>query len=133
MHVRVLQIAPTRTNGFNGLAWSFVRQKRWTDLDAILTEAEAAVPDDFLPYYIAANELLAAKEDLPRAERYLRKYLSQEREAESPTHAATHWRLGLVLEQQGRKMEAVAAMETAVKADSSLEPAKKDLKRLKGS
>lgn len=130
---QVLLIEPKRTNGYNGLAWSFVRQKRWTDLDGILTEAEAAVPDDFLPYYIAANALLVSKEDLPRAERYFRKYLSQEREAESPSHAATHWRLGLVLEQQGRKTEALAAIETAVKADSSLEPAKKDLKRLKGS
>jgi tetratricopeptide (TPR) repeat protein len=129
---QILLIAPRRTNGYNGLAWSFVRQKRWSDLDAILAEAETAVPDNFVPYYVAADSLLASKEDLPRAERYFRKYLSQEREAESPSHAAAHWRLGLVLEQQGRKAEAVAAIETAVKAESSLEPAKKDLKRLKG-
>jgi tetratricopeptide (TPR) repeat protein len=130
---QVLAIEPKRREGYNGLAWSFVKQKRWTDLDRILADAETAVPDDFVPYYTAANALLNTKEDLPRAERYFRKYLSQEREAGSPTHAVTHWRLGLVLEQQGRTPEAVAAIETAVKADPALDPAKKDLMRLKGS
>ena len=109
-----------------------MKQKRWSDLDAILGEAEAAVPDNHVAYYIAANALLASKEDLPRAERYLRKYLSQEAEAESPSHAAARWRLGLVLEQQGRKAEAISEIEAALKADASIEPAKKDLKRLKG-
>jgi tetratricopeptide (TPR) repeat protein len=130
---QVLAIDPKRTNGYNGLAWTFAKQKRWSDLDAILADAEAAVPDNFVPYYITANALLASKEDLPRAERYLRKYLSQEPEGESPRHAAAHWRLGLVLEQQGRKAEAVTEIETALKAEPSNDAAKKDLKRLKGS
>ena len=129
----LLSTDPQRINGYNGLAWSFVKQKRWTDLDRILAEAEAAVPDDFLPYYVTANALLTSKEDLARAERYFRKYLSQEREAGTPTHAVAHWRLGLALEQQGRKADAIGAIEAAIKADAALEPAKKDLKRLKGS
>jgi len=130
---QLLTIEPKRANAYNALAWSFVKQKRWSDLDGILSEADAAVPDNSIPYYIAANALLAAKEDLPRAERYFRKYLSQEPEAESPSHAAVRWRLGLVLEQQGRKAEAVNEIEAALKAEPSIEPAKKDLKRLKGT
>ena len=130
---QMLTLEPQRPNGYSVLGWVFVKQKRWSDLDAILARAEAAVPDNFVPYYIAANALLSWKDDLPRAERYLRKYLSQEAEAESPSHAAAHWRLGLVLEQQGRKPEAVTEIETALKADPSIEPAKKDLKRLKGT
>ncbi len=130
---QLLAVEPKRASGYNGLAWSFVKQKRWSDLDAILAEAEGAVPDDFVPYYIAGNALLTSKDDLPRAERYFRKYLSQEREAESPTHAVAQWRLGLVLEQAGRKTDAVTAIESAVKTDPSLDAAKKDLKRLKGS
>ena len=86
-----------------------------------------------MPYYIAANALLASKDELARAERYFRKYLLQESEAESPSHAAARWRLGLVLEHQGRKAEAITEIEAALKADASIEPAKKDLKRLKGS
>jgi len=129
----LIAIEPKRTVGYNALTWSFVKQKRWADLDQILAEAEAAIPDDFVPYYVAANTLLASKDDLPKAERYFRKYLSQEREAGTPSHALAHWRLGLVLEQQGRKADAIAALETAVKADASLEQAKKDLRRLKAN
>jgi tetratricopeptide (TPR) repeat protein len=129
---QLLTIEPKRTNGYNGLAWSFVKQKRWNDLDGILSEADTAIPDNPVPYYIAANALLASKDDLARAERYFRKYLLQESEAESPSHAAARWRLGLVLEQQGRKAEAITEIEAALEADASIEPAKKDLKRLKG-
>jgi hypothetical protein len=42
------------------------------------------------------------------------------------------WRLGLLLELQNRKSEALSAMETSVKLDPSFEQARKDLKRLKG-
>jgi tetratricopeptide (TPR) repeat protein len=130
---QVLTLEPKRVNGYIGLAWAYARQKRWSDLDRIVAEAEAAIPDDYAPYYVSANALLNTKEDLPRAERYLRKYLTQEREAGSATHAVAQWRLGLVLEQLNRKAEAVSMLEAAVKADPALDPAKKDLKRLKGT
>jgi len=54
------------------------------------------IPDDFSPYYEAARTLLAEGADLPRAERYLRKYLTQDPEGETPSPALAHWRLGLV-------------------------------------
>ena len=114
------------------MAWTLVTLKRWPELDALLSEAEKRVPDDYLPHYVAGNALLRDNEDLPRAERYLRKYLTQEREAGQPTHGAAQWRLGLVLEKQGRKADAIAALEAAIRLDPSLEQAKKDLKRIKG-
>ena len=69
--------------------------------------------------------------ELPRAERYLRKYLTMEPEPGSASMAVAHWRLGLVLEQMGRKAEAVKEVETAVKMDGGLAQAKADLKRLR--
>lgn len=132
-HARAaIALDPKRVSGYSGLAWALVAQQRWADLESTLADAERAVPDDSVPYYVAALALFRDGEDCPRAERYFRKYLSQEREAGQPTHAVTQWRLGLLLEKAGRKAEAVAAMEAAVKGDPSLEPAKKDLKRLKG-
>jgi hypothetical protein len=44
--------------------------------------------------------------------------------------ALAHWRLGLVLEKEGRKSVALKELEIAVSLDSSLDGAKKDLKRL---
>jgi tetratricopeptide (TPR) repeat protein len=67
----------------------------------------------------------------PRAERYARKCLSQEPEPTSSSHAVAHWRLGLVLEKEGRKADAVAEIETATKLDPHFEQAQKDLKRLR--
>ena len=69
--------------------------------------------------------------DLPRAERYARKYLSQEPEPTASTPAVAHWRLGLILEKEGKKPEAIAALQTATKLDPKFEPAQRDLKRLK--
>jgi tetratricopeptide (TPR) repeat protein len=106
-------------------------QKRWQDLEAILVQAEKNVPDNFSPYYQAGRLLLNAGSDLSRAENYFRKYLTQEPEAGAPQHAHAHWRLGLVLEKQGRKPEAINALDTAVRLKPDLADAKKDLKRLK--
>jgi len=100
-------------------------------LDAILAQAEKNVPDNLSPYYQAGRLLLNPGSDLPRAENYFRKYLTQEPEPGAPQHAHAYWRLGLALEKQGRKPEAINALETAVRLKPDLAEAKKDLKRLK--
>jgi tetratricopeptide (TPR) repeat protein len=106
------------------------RQDKWAELDVALGQAEKDDPDNLYPYYRAGNALLDRKIDLPRADRYFRKYLTQEPEAHMPNPSAAHWRLGLVLEQAGRKPEALAEWQTAVKLDAN-SPAKQDLKRVK--
>jgi tetratricopeptide (TPR) repeat protein len=126
-----VKLEPGRTGGYGGQAIVFARQKRWKDLDAVLAQSEKNVPDSFTPFYNAANILLADGSDLPRAEKYFRKYLTIEPEPGTPTHADAHWRLALVLEKLGRKPEAVQELETAVRMNPKHEGAKKDLKRLK--
>lgn len=127
-----IRIHPGRAGAHGMLAVVLVQQDRWTDLDAALAAAEKAVPDNFMPFYRAANHCLTRKVELPRAETYFRKYLSIEPEPGSPAHAVAHWRLGLVLEQMGRKADAVRELETSVKTDSGNAQAKADLKRLRG-
>jgi tetratricopeptide (TPR) repeat protein len=128
----VLKLDPDRAAGYSLLAVAFVLQERWSDLDAILAQSEKAIPDNLSPYFNAGRNLIFVSKDLPRAERYFRKYLAQEPEGSMPSHSRAQWQLGLALEKQGRKPEAIAALETAVRMDGSFEPAKKDLKRLKG-
>ena len=127
-----LKLDGDRIGAYAVLAGLFALQGRWQDLDSILAQAEKNVPDNFSPYYNAARILLVNGKDLPRSERYFRKYLSQEPEPNAPTHGHAHWRLGLVYEKMGRKQEAVAELETALRLKPDLEDAKKDLKRLKG-
>lgn len=130
--VRVaLALDPGRANAYSFLASLFAYQERWNDLDTILAQAERAVPDNLNPYFQAGRNLFTNGKDLPRAERYFRKYLTQEPEGGAPTLAAAHWRLGLTLEKMGRKPDALAELQTAVRMDPDNDAFKKDLKRLK--
>ena len=131
IHAReAVHLQSDRAEPYGLLAAVLVRRDKWTDLEAVLVQAEKADPDDFNPYFRAANNCLDRKVELPRAERYFRKYLTLEPEPESPSLAAAHWRLGLVLEQQGRKLDAIAELQQAVKLDAN-SPARADWKRLK--
>jgi tetratricopeptide (TPR) repeat protein len=125
------KIDPDRVAAYSILASVYAAQERWTDLDAVLAEAEQQIPDNLSPYLRVAGTLQNTGKDLARAERYARKYLSQPPEPTASSHAVAHWRLGLVLEKEGRKADAVAELETATKLDPKFEPAQKDLKRLK--
>ncbi len=127
------KVDPSRAGAYRSLAFALAAEERWAELDAALAEAEKNVPDDLSPYYQAGRALLYPAKDLPRAERYFRKYLGQEPEGEAPTLAHAHWRLGRVLEKEGRKPEAVSEIEAALRTAPDLGEAKKDLKRLKGS
>lgn len=130
-HARELvKLAPDRADSYAALAFALAGLKKLTELDAVIAASTAKVPENLYPMYRAANGLLAADVDLARADKYLRQYLTQENEFGFPSHAAAYWRLGLVLEKQGRKADAIAALRQAVAADPKLDPAKADLKRL---
>jgi tetratricopeptide (TPR) repeat protein len=113
------------------LAGVYARQRRSKDLDQTLARLDENDSDDLSPYYEAAQILLLKSADLARAESYFRKYLSQEPEAGSPPLAAAHWRLGQTLEKEGRKADAIAELETALRLQPDFLVAKKDLARLK--
>ena len=122
-----------RVTAYTTLASLYTKQARWRDLEAILAESERRVPDDFGPFYQSAKAILVGGDgtELARAEGYLRKYLSQPCEGGEPPLAAGHWRLGLVLEKEGRKDEAKNEVQAAVNLDPTFKPAQQDLKRLK--
>ncbi|MGH9721354.1 MAG: tetratricopeptide repeat protein [Bryobacteraceae bacterium] len=125
-----LALNPGRVRAHAQLAAVAAFRGRFAELDSILARAEKQAPDDLAPYYSAGNVLLE-KNQLEKAEACFRKYLTQEPEGNSPIAAAAHWRLGLVLEKQGKKHAAISELATAVKLAPSMEPAVKDLKRLK--
>jgi tetratricopeptide (TPR) repeat protein len=127
---QALHLDPTRVDAYWILARAFVLQGRWGDLDTILANAERSVPDDLRPFYEAARTLLEAGKDYPRAEGYIRKYLSQEPEGEEPDVADAHRLLGLVFEKEGRSAEARAEILTALRLKRDFRSAKDDLKRM---
>jgi tetratricopeptide (TPR) repeat protein len=126
-----LELDPGRAAAYSLLASLYTAEGRWSALHEVLTESEKKAPDDFSPFYQAARTLLTRGADYPRAERYLRKYLTQNPEGEAPSLAEARWQLGLVLEKEGRVPEAVAEIETALRLNPQLRQAEKDLDRLK--
>ena len=120
-----------RVTPYAMLASIYATRERWPALDAELAEAEKQIPDNLVPYLRAAVSLLKTGKDLPRAERYARKYLSQDPEPTSNPPAVAHWRLGLILEKQGRTQDSIAELQTATRLDPKFEQAQKDLKRVK--
>lgn len=125
-----LKIEPARVGAYSLLAGIYASQQRWGELDALIAQSEKNVPDNLYPHYAAARTLVVSGKDLPRAERYLRKYVTQEPEPDYPSHAGAHWRLGQALEKQGRTQEAISEYERATQLDPKL-GAEKDLKRLR--
>jgi tetratricopeptide (TPR) repeat protein len=131
-HARAARVLyPGRVGAWSMLAYLYAHLQRWDDLDRTLAEAERAVPDNLAPCYQAARTLLADDREPARAERWFRKYLAQEPEFGAPTLAHAHWRLGLAIEKQGRRSEALGEVQTALQLKPDLDQAKKDLKRLK--
>jgi len=130
-HAReVVQLEPARAKGYSILAFVLAFERRWSELEAVLSASEKAVPDDRAPYYAAANALLELGVELKRGEGYSRRYLAQEPEGEEPDAAHAHRLLGLILEKQGRRAEAVSELETAVQMNPAFKAAKDDLKRV---
>jgi tetratricopeptide (TPR) repeat protein len=114
------------------LAVSYAMGDRWIELDAALREAAKIVPDNLQPYYSVGRVLVGGGKEPQRAEAYLRKYIAQAPEGGAAPHAQAHWTLGLLYEKLGRKSDAVAELQKSVALQSDFEPARKDLKRLRG-
>jgi tetratricopeptide (TPR) repeat protein len=130
--LQAVELEPWRTSGWQVLAVLYAFQQRDDELEKVLERAEAADPSHLSPRYQAARQLLSMKRDPARAERYLRAYLAKPTEFGAPTHGGARWRLGQALELQGKKSEAIAEIEQAVKLDPKLDAAWKDLTRLRG-
>jgi len=128
-----LGIDPGRSGAYAVLASVFAQQARWQELDSVLAQSERADSDDLAPYFEAAKALVASGRDNARADRYLKKYLSQEPEAGAPQFGYAHWQLGLLALKEGNKPVAVAELQTSVNLLPDFRPAADDLKRARAS
>lgn len=123
----------SQASGYAMLASAYARTGRWAELDAVLAQAEKAVPDDLSPYYYAAQSLIDTGQDLARAEKYLARYMGQDPEGREPDRGQAKWLLAALYEKNGRTPDAIRELEAAVRMSPDFEPAKKDLKRLRRS
>ncbi len=131
-HAReMMKIDPEQYGAYALMAHVLAFQQRYAELEELLAAAEGKLPENRGALYQAGRTLLVEGREFRRAEEYLRRYLEQEPEPMSASRAVARWRLGLVLEKQGRPKEAVAELEAALRLNPGLEEAKKDIKRMK--
>jgi tetratricopeptide (TPR) repeat protein len=130
---RAQKIDPDRIDAYNVLTVLYVKQKRWPELQATLTESERHVPDNLAPQYQAGKFIFvtAATDQFQLAEKLMKNYLTQPPEAGSPPLGAAHWRLGQILEKEGHRDEARKEIQTGVQLEPALKDAQQDLKRLR--
>lgn len=129
---KLLEIDPARLDGWRVLATVHAASHCWTELDQLLEGGERLNPTDLSPYYAAATSMVSENERLPAARGYLEKYLSQPPDGSEPSHAMARWQLATLLEKEQHPDEAMAQLDQALQEDPGLEPARKDLQRLKG-
>lgn len=128
---KAILLQPDHAEAYGLLAQALAAENRWKEVEETLFQAEQKVPDNLWPQYMVGRYLVLSNREPQRAEALFRRYLGQEPEAGCPSRAGAHWRLGLTLERQGRKAEAIAQLETSLKIHPDFSEAKKDLKRLK--
>ena len=126
----LLNSDPSRVDAYVLLARSYAATGAYQELDPLLSQAAAKVPEDLQPFYWAARTLAEHKAEAPRAEGYIKRYMTQDPEGRAPTTGEAHWTLGLILEQQGRRHEASSELKTAYKLRPDLDALKRDYKRL---
>jgi hypothetical protein len=90
-----LQMDATRVYAYSALADVYASRGQWSELDSLLAEADAAVPDDWTPHYRAADAMLRKGRNLAAAQRNLLKYLAQEPEGNEPSTAEARKKLEL--------------------------------------
>lgn len=129
---RAKLLHPECATAYSLEAYLFAKAQAMGPLEQCLAAWEKIAPGDLAPHYTAASLLIREGKELPWAEALIRRYLSVEPEGHRPTHAHAQRQLGLALEKEGHKTEAIAAFETALKLKPEYKAAQADLKRVKG-
>jgi tetratricopeptide (TPR) repeat protein len=127
-----LALMPREDRARIGLSGLLQQQERWDDARALWDAAVAADANDLVAIYQQGRLAALTGHQLDTGEQALRRVLAEEALPESLSRAATHWRLGQVLEKLGRREDAVSSLVEAVRLDPRLEDAKKLLASLRG-
>lgn len=124
-----IDLAPDSLRAYSSLASWYVRQKQWPHAFAVLDRYLSRRPDDLHGQYQIGRIAALSAQQLARGEQGLRAFIANPpRDAAAPSVSLAYFRLGQVLEHQGKHAEGRAAIEQAVKLDPRNESAKAALK-----
>lgn len=128
---KAAEIDATGTRGPVALASFYASQQRWPDAKAVFEQRLARDQNDRFAAYQVARLLQLEGADLAKALTLYDRCLAAPAVEGGPSHADAWFRKAQVLEKLGRKVDAVAALEAALKLNPEHANAKRELKRLK--
>ncbi|MEO8504930.1 MAG: tetratricopeptide repeat protein [Acidobacteriota bacterium] len=128
----VVKLEPAR--GHLLLGGIYTSEENFTAATAEFKLAVAADPGsrDLSAHYQLGKVALLSGKDLAEGAEHFRAYLDAPPLPGRPTWADAHWRLGLILEKQGHRDQAIAEIRAALKLNPNHPLARKDLERLGG-
>lgn len=106
------------------LILGYQEAKRWSDALAAIKRWIAEEPKSNNAQYQLGRLAAVSGQYLAEGETSLRKYLAMPRDKDDPEPKNAHYRLGQVLAHAGRKDEARAAFQAALKLDPKMREAK---------
>ncbi|MBI1808730.1 MAG: tetratricopeptide repeat protein [Gemmatimonadetes bacterium] len=113
-----------------GLVNFYTEQKRFDDAFAVCAKAQEAAPDSTRAHYQFGKVALLSGREMEKGLARLDLFLAKPPDKDGPTWADAHWRKGNILAALGKKAEAKAEYETALKLNPGHAGAAKDLKSL---
>lgn len=126
-----IAMAKANPDYVSGLASFYVNRKQYDKAFAVYEDITKKNPQDMLTVYQLGRLSAVSGQRLEAGEVSLKKYLLYQPQANEPSHAAAHMRLGNIYEKKGNKQEAKKFYETSLKLDASLKEAKEGLERVK--
>jgi tetratricopeptide (TPR) repeat protein len=108
-----------------------VEQKRFHEATEVYEKLFQQYPNEMNALYQLGRTYVIAKDSLDKAERCFKQYLQAKPKGNVPPLAAAHWRLGMVYDLQGKKDQALAELEEAVRLDPKNKEYNKTLEEVK--
>jgi tetratricopeptide (TPR) repeat protein len=127
---RAIRQYPDSTALYFRAALAAGNQEEYDRAIETLEELVRRRPDEVGALYQIGRASAISGQRLERGEAALRAYLR--RPAASPPPAAAHWRLGMILEKQGRRDQARAEYQAALRLDPQHREARAALRQLGG-
>jgi tetratricopeptide (TPR) repeat protein len=114
------------------LGGHYENQKQWSDAAGVYDRLIATKPAEALPHYLYARVAALSGDNLERGEREVRYWMANA-PADAPlvTKSASHLRLGMILEREGKKDVARTEFEAALALNPKNAEAKKHLDAMK--
>ena len=88
-------------------------------------------PDSYNAYYQIGRTAALSGKYLDRGIEGLLEYLKHDPSTGKPSHAAAHWRLGMIYEHKTNKRQAIAEYNESLKLDPNYKSAKEALEKIK--